>query len=73
MNEEDYLEWVLKQTRHGARNNKAANAIKYKLMLYKFVPRNLNINLNENLGITPLQTIGMSYVVSAILFCHWIL
>lgn len=70
MDEEDYLEWVLKGTRTGVRDKKHADAIKYKLMLYKFVPRNLDINVNESLGISPASSIGMSYIVSGILFSH---
>lgn len=73
MNEEDYLNWVLKQTRHGAREKRNADAIKYKLMLYKFVPRRVNINVNEPLGIRPATTIGMSYIISGILLCQWFL
>jgi len=70
MDEEAYLKWVLKKADWRARSEAKANAIKRKLMVYKFVPRGVDININEPFGVRYSDTVGLSYIVSGILFSH---
>jgi len=70
MNEEAYLEWVLKKADWRTRSEESANAIKHKLMVYKLTPGGIDININESLGVTYSDTVGISYMVSGILFSY---
>ena len=70
MDEEKYLNWVLLKSRDYPRAKKNLKAIKRKVMVYMFVPRDLDININEPLGMRPSETVSISYMITGILFSY---